>query len=386
MRALQIALVVGACGVVLGSVACGSATQARSTNGAGCRETNAAPAYASAIRTARPLVRRLAAGLRAPGLSLAVAADGKIVWSVNCGYSNVAARRPVGDHTRFRIGSVSKTLTAAALMRYAAVGKVDLDAPIGRYVPSFSARGSAITLRRLAGHLAGIRHYETQAEAVNTRHFDSVTASLATFANDPLVAPPGTQFAYSSYGYDVIGAALERATNESFGALMRQAVLAPAGLNETTLATAPAGRRSSFYELTSNGKVRTAPPIDLSDRLPAGGFLSTASDLARFGGALVDGTLVPAASARVMLTSQKTLAGTQTGYGIGVEVHASPFGKFVGHTGAVDGGTAALLIHPGSRTVLALTTNLGYATAENPPPPRKGTPDPPMVLLPFIKR
>ena len=87
------------------------------------------------------------------------------------------------------------------------------------------------------------------------------------------MAPPGTQFAYSSYGYDVIGAALERATNESFGALMRQAVFAPADLNETTLATAPAARRSSFYELTSHGKVRAAPAIDLSDRLPAGGLI-----------------------------------------------------------------------------------------------------------------
>src|SRR5512132_377180 len=133
MRALQIALVGGACGVAAVTVACGSATQTPPRSGAGCRETKAAAAYASAIRTAMPLVRSLAAGIRAPGMSLAVAADGKVVWSVNCGYSNIDARRLVGDHTRFRIGSVSKTLTAAALMHYAALGKVDLDAPIGRY-------------------------------------------------------------------------------------------------------------------------------------------------------------------------------------------------------------------------------------------------------------
>ena len=126
------------------------------------------------------------------------------MWSIHCGYADVASRRPVGDHTRFRIGSVSKTLTAAALMHYAARGRVDVDAPIDRYVPDFPSHGGGITLRRLAGHLAGIRHYESRAEAVNRRHFDSVAASLALFARDPLVAEPGSRFAYSSYGYDMI--------------------------------------------------------------------------------------------------------------------------------------------------------------------------------------
>src|SRR4029453_14837667 len=98
-----------------------------------------------------------------------------------------------------------------------------------RYLPHFPhARG--ITLRRLAGHLAGIRHYESADEAGNRRHFPSLRASLARFGNDPLVAPPGTRFAYSSYGYDVIGAALERATGETFPALFGRAVLGPAHL------------------------------------------------------------------------------------------------------------------------------------------------------------
>jgi CubicO group peptidase (beta-lactamase class C family) len=271
-------------------------------------------------------------------------------------------------------------------MHYVESGTVDLDAPIERYVPSFPSHGGGITLRRLAGHLAGIRHYETQAEAVNTRHFQSVSASLAVFADDPLVAAPGTEFAYSSYGYDLIGAALEQATGSSFATLVGRSVLAPARLGETTLLTAPAPQRATFYELTSKGKVRPAPPIDLSDRLPAGGFLSTARDLARFGSALVDGTLLERSMTSLLFRSQKTADGMQTGYGIGFEVHPSPFGLFVGHTGAVDGGTAVLLIHPKTRAVLALATNLGYATAESPPPPRRGTPDPPMVLLPFVER
>jgi serine beta-lactamase-like protein LACTB len=348
-----------------------------------CKTTSAATAYRSAIDADRPLLRPLYRGLRAPGLALAVAVRGRIVWSATCGFADLGRRVPVQDTTQFRIGSVSKTLTAAALVHYADTGAVDLDAPITRYLPGFPhARG--ITLRRLAGHLAGIRHYETADEAVNGRHFRSVRATVALFANDPLVARPGSRFAYSSYGYDVIGAALERATHLPFAALMQRSVLRPAGLAGTTLVRGP--RQAQFYELTNRGSVRRAPPIDLSDRLPGGGFVSTARDLARFGSLLAAGGVVRRSSVRLMFTSQRTTSGVTTGYGLGFEVHPSPAGVLVGHTGAVDGGTAGLVVHPASATALALATNVGYATAEAPPPPRPGTPDPPRLLLPFLRR
>jgi serine beta-lactamase-like protein LACTB len=365
--------------------ACGSVATPKAS-ATGCRETRASADYRETIATARPLLRRLKAGVRAPGLSLAVAIRGKIVWSANCGYADLKSRRLVTDHTRFRIGSVSKPLTATALASFAASSRVDLDASIARYLPHFPSHGGAITLRRLAGHLAGIRHYQSQAEVINRRHFRNVAATLSLFADDPLVAEPGARFSYSSYGYDVIGAALERVADEPFAALMREQLLAPAHMAETTLASAPANVRASFYEVTSNGGVRRAPPIDLSDRLPAGGFLSTADDLAHFGAAFTDGTLVDPATEKMMFSSQRTTRGELTDYGLGFEVHPSPFGLFVRHIGAVDGGTAALLIHPQSRAVLALTTNIGYASATSAPPPKKDTPDPTALLLPFIRK
>jgi serine beta-lactamase-like protein LACTB len=382
-RTARVSTIAIVAALVAAASACGGASEAGRAKPL-CRQSLAAPEYRQAIRADRTLLRRLKEGLHAPGLSLTVAASGKIVWSVSCGYADVKSRRPVTARTRFRIGSVSKTLTATVLADYAESGRVDLDAAVDRYV-DFPSHGGAITLRRLAGHLAGIRHYESQAEAVNRRHFASVTATLALFAGDPLVAEPGSRFSYSSYGYDVIGAALERVSGRDFPSLVREAVLAPAHMRETTLATAPRAARATFYELKDSGGVRVAPPIDLSDRLPAGGFLSTAEDLARFGIALTDGTLVGKETAAMMFRSQRTTAGEETGYGLGFEVHPSPFGLFVGHTGAVAGGTAALAIHVKTGTVLALTTNVGYATAASPPPPRKGTPDPPTLLLPFLR-
>jgi CubicO group peptidase (beta-lactamase class C family) len=378
------AFVIGFAGALAAAATACSGTAPQAHPMPSCSQSRAAPEFRQAIAADRPLLRHLKEGLRAPGLSLAVASGGKIVWSVSCGYADLRSRRLVTARTRFRIGSVSKTLTATALARYAEAGRIDLDAPIDRYVDFPSHRG-AITLRRLAGHLAGLRHYQSEAEVVNRRHFTSVAATLALFRDDPLVAEPGARFSYSSYGYDVIGAALERASGRDFAALMREAVLAPAHMGETTLATAPHAMRATFYEAKDGGGVRLAPPIDLSDRLPAGGFLSTADDLARFGVALADGRLVSRQTAGMMFTSQRTTTGEETGYGLGFEVHPSPFGLFVGHTGAVAGGAAALLIHVKTGTVLALTTNLGYATALSPPPPKPGTPDPVNLLLPFIR-
>lgn len=354
------------------------------TRAGGCRTTAASPRFREAIAAGRRLMPRLASGLRAPGLSLAVAVNGRIVWSVNCGVTSVRTGAPATDRTQFRIGSVSKPLTAATLAHYAAAGKVDLDAPIGTYLPSFR-RHPGITLRRLAGHLGGIRHYETRAEVVNRRRFDSVQDTVEIVDEDPLIAPPGTRFSYSTYGYNVIGAALERATGREFAELVRVATLARAQLAHTIPGTARSGTAATFYEVTSSGGVRRAPPIDLSDRLPGGGFLSTARDLAVFGSVLATGRLVPPAVVKTMFTSQRTTAGEPTGYGLGFEIHPSPHGLFVGHTGAVVGGTSALVIHVPSGVSLGLATNVGYATAANPPPPPRSTPDPPELVLPFVK-
>jgi len=255
-------------------VALGAATAVSSgaSHGAGrlplCRERRAAPEYRQVIAKDRVLLRRLYDGLRAPGLSLTVATRGRIVWSVSCGYADLATRRPVTAETRFRIGSVSKPLTATALAHYAEIGRVDLDAPVDRYV-DFPSHHGAITLRRLAGHLAGIRHYESRAEAVNRHHFPSLAATLARFADDPLVAEPGTRFSYSSYGYDVIGAALERVTSRDFASLMHATVLAPASMRRTTLMSAAGGDPSHL--LRGRGRRwRSRRSPDRPQRPPAG--------------------------------------------------------------------------------------------------------------------
>src|ERR1043166_8102823 len=123
--AMKLALVIGVVGALATEApACSGATrQARAKPL--CRQSQAASEFRRAIAADQPLLRRLKEGLRAPGLSLAIASDGKIVWSVSCGFADLKSRRPVTAQTRFRIGSVSKALTATALARYAEIGRID---------------------------------------------------------------------------------------------------------------------------------------------------------------------------------------------------------------------------------------------------------------------
>src|SRR5215211_2963016 len=270
--------------------ACGSAGSHANAAQPACRERLTDPRYVRAAATVRPLVRRLHRGLRAPGLQVAVAIDGDVVWRVACGLADARRKRPVTETTRFRIGSVTKPLTAVALARLAEERAVDVDAPIQRYVPSFP-----------------------------------LTDALAVFANDQLVAEPRSRFSYSSFGFVLIGAALEAAARDRYDSLMQRYVLRPSGMTHTSLATKPLPSKATFYEVRDDAGYRRAPPIDLSDRLPAAGYLSTASDLSRFGSLVAGPRLLSPASRTLLFAAQKTKSGAPTGYGVGFrsEEHTS---------------------------------------------------------------
>ncbi len=187
---------------------------ARSRDNSGCRTSTRVTAFAKEIDSARPLALRMKRGFGAPGLAIAVAVDGQVVWSEVCGYADLSRRMPVTAATRFRIGSVSKTLTAAAAARLVQEERLDLDAPIQRYVASFPAKGHPVTARDLLAHVAGIRHYQGN-EALSGVHYVSVTDALRVFARDPLLFEPGTQYSYSSYGFNLVGAAIEAIGEET---------------------------------------------------------------------------------------------------------------------------------------------------------------------------
>ena len=318
--------------------------------------------YAEAQSNARKIAAELIArGI--PGLAVAVAIHGKLAYAEGFGYADLEQRVPARPTTKFRIGSISKPLTATALMQLVEQGKIDLDTPIQKYVPSFPDKDAKITPRLLAGHLAGIRHYQGD-EFLISKHYDSVLDALKIFKNDPLVAPPGTKFHYSSYGFNLLSAAIENASGENFVSYMRNHVFIPLGLIDTLAdQNQPViEERSRFYSREKDGPFENAPYVDNSYKWAGGGFLSTAEDLVRFGSALLQPGFLKETSLQLLFTSQKTNSGAETGYGMGWSVHKSKSGqKIYEHAGGSVGGSCQLILYPDSQVVVALVTNLGGA-------------------------
>ena len=321
-------------------------------------QTAAADVYTEARANADKQAKEwLARGI--PGLALAVAVGGKIVYSEGFGYADLEERVPVWPTTKFRIGSISKPLTATALMQLVEAGKLDLDAPVQKYVPAFPDKGAPVTVRMVAGHIAGIRHYQGDEFHIQ-KHFDNVLDSLKIFENDPLVSPPGTEFHYSSYGFNLLSAVIESASDEKFLDYMRGHVFDGVGLVHTAADQNARiiEERSRFYEKEKDGTLENAPYVDNSYKWAGGGFLSTSEDLVRFGSALLQPGVLKAATLKEMFTPQRTKSGKVVEYGIGWFVRKSKSGKPIyEHSGGAVGGTSQLIIYPESYVVVALVTN-----------------------------
>lgn len=293
---------------------------------------------------------------RVPGLCVAAAINGEIVWSETFGFADLEKQILATEATRFRIGSVSKPIAAAGLALLVERGQFDLDAPIQKYLPDFPQKSAVITPRLLAGHLSGIRNYRGK-EYISNQPFPNLRSGLKVFEDDPLESPPGTKYSYASYNWNVLGAAMETAAKRGFPTYIEENVLKPLGLSDTLpdRAGAEDPHRTKFYEVNYQGKFVTAPPVDLSYCWPAGGYLATAADMARLGSAHMQPGFLKPESLKLLFTSQKTTAGKSTAYGIGWFIGKS----ILFHSGGSIGGTSMLLLVPASRVAVAIACNSG---------------------------
>jgi serine beta-lactamase-like protein LACTB len=167
-----------------------------------------------------------------PGLSLAVAEAGELRHEAGFGFADVENEVPARPETVYRLASVSKPITAAAVMKLAEEGRLDLDAPVSRYCPDFPEKAWPVTARQLLCHQGGVRHYRPDEQPI-TRRFTSLTEGLALFRDDPLVFEPGTRVLYTTHGYTLLGCAAAGAARRPFLSLLDDVVFAPAGMTAT---------------------------------------------------------------------------------------------------------------------------------------------------------
>jgi CubicO group peptidase (beta-lactamase class C family) len=296
-----------------------------------------------------------------PAISAGVLVDGRIRWLGAAGMADIDSGTAATPDTVFRIASISKVMTAVAILQLAEKGLVELDAPVQKYLPDYPPpRKGTMTVEHLLAHTSGIRH-STDQESRTFEHYDSLRQACRLFEDRKLAFTPGTKYRYSSYGYTVLGAILEAVTGDTFEAYLRANVWKPAGMQHTDLDRRPSARKGDAVLYTrEGGKVVPDVENDLSLIYPGGGMVSTAEDLLRLVIALDDGTLLSAPSIDQMLqhpTYKGKVLDEHGGLGWNVWHHET-HGLILSRVGGQAGSSALLLSYRGPGVTVALLTNI----------------------------
>jgi CubicO group peptidase (beta-lactamase class C family) len=336
--------------------------------------TSAAPSptWTAAVERGRQIVRAGVVERNLPGVSVAVAVRGDIVWAEGFGWADLEKRVPVSPDHRFRIGDTSIALTSAAVGQLLETHQLNLDDEIQKYVPEFPKKQWPVTLRQLMGHLAGVRTDGGDEGPLFSQHCERPVEGLQFFADSSLLFEPGTKYHYSTYGWIVMSAAVEAAVGEPFLTYMQKKIFEPLGMDYTRAesATEPIPNRATFYFPRFAADPRYGEDIirdiDLSCYAGSSVFLSTPSDLVRFGMAIDSGKLLQPATVRLLQTSQRLPSGQETGYGLGWDLETVTLAgqptPVVGHDGESLGGMVASLMTFRDRgIVVAVTSNISYA-------------------------
>jgi CubicO group peptidase (beta-lactamase class C family) len=260
-----------------------------------------------------------------------VAQGDRTLYAHAFGYADREQRVAADADTSFRIGSVTKQFTAAAILRLAEQGKLSVTDTIGQHLPDYPAVGAGVTIHQLLSHTSGIPSYTGFPELMASRDRPRTTAELlATFWERPLEFTPGERFVYSNSGYAVLGAILEQVSGEPYGEHMAR-LFADAGMTRTVYGDAVGlPNRALGYEPGGDGLV-PAPPIDLSVAFAAGGVRSTANDLAAWHRALAGDRILSEESRRVMYTP------VRDDYAYGWFIDDVNGHRVIGHGGGIDG-------------------------------------------------
>jgi CubicO group peptidase (beta-lactamase class C family) len=316
------------------------------------------PPAPARIASAAEAIRAEMAQRAIPGLSAAIALDRQLRWAEGFGVADLENGVAARAETVYRLGSVSKPITATAVLQLWERGALDLDGPVQKHCPSFPEKPWPVTARQLLAHLGGVRHY-ARGEFESTRHYLGLNEALTIFKDDPLVHEPGTRYLYSTYGYNLLGCAVEGASGSAFVEYVSENVFRPAGMEgaraDDVFAIVP--NRAQGYVRTAGGH-RNSGLADTSYKVPGGGIAATATDVARLAIGLQTGVLLRPETLELMLTRQRTRDGKPTGVGLGLRLGERDGRREAWHTGAQQRVSTVLYMQPDHGLAVALLCNL----------------------------
>ena len=291
-----------------------------------------------------------------------VARGAEVLFAKGYGMANLEWRIPHTPATKIAIGSISKQITAAAILLLEERGKLRVADPIKSYLPDSPATWDAMTFHHLLTHTAGLIG-SAPAEQGNVLPARP-DRTIERFRNLPLQFAPGTRFSYSNAGYQLLAHLIERTSGQRYEDFVRESIFDPLGMKESGSAThAPIiPSLASGYVKEPGGALQHAPFIDLSNGMGAGSLYSTIGDLHRwtlglFGGKLLRADSLTRMTTQVMATPQGP--GNVGGYGYGLVVRTSGDGRReIYHGGSVPGFGSILSYYPESQVTIAVLGNL----------------------------
>jgi CubicO group peptidase (beta-lactamase class C family) len=302
------------------------------------------------------------------GMAAAIVRDGRLAWHGEVGYADAARKQPVTQLTEFRLGSVSKFVTTAMLARLVDQGRIDLRRPVHDYIPDYPAKAHPFTAWHLATHTSGMPHYQIGDGSLDEREqpYRTVGEGLAIFKDRPLQAAPGAKFVYSSFGFNLLAAVMERAAREDFPAMITDAARHAGAPSLHAERLAPAGANwSQLYDQEGT----ELPRRNITHKWAGGGMLGNAPDLARFGQKTLDPAFISPRTLALFTAPQQLADGSQIGepgfrQAIGWRVSSDYFGKpYFHHSGAISGGRSHLSVYPEQKAAISVLANASFISS-----------------------
>ena len=286
--------------------------------------------------------------------SVLVAKSGKIVLKKGYGMANVELDVPNAPNTKFRLGSITKQFTAAAILQLAAQGKLNVEDPVSKYVENSPAAWKDITIHHLLTHTSGIPNFTDFPDYQKTQRETVTPVQLvARFKDRPLDFAPGSKFKYSNSAYEVLGVIIEKASGEKYEDYLKKHIFDPLDMNDSGYDhdTRIIKHRAAGYEKSKDGNLRNADYIDMSIPYSAGSLYSTVEDLYRWDRGLYTDKILNTEWRKKMYTP------FLSDYAYGWFVRGSGADQIITHNGGVNGFRTAINRFPGIDACVIVLTN-----------------------------